>query len=114
MKVTIGMRFSSAIDQTLKQYGITGKELSTRSGVAEASISRFRRGERDIQAESLEKIVAALPASAQQYFFLNCLVADLDDEAIATLLHAISLKLRAGSDKASEETRLSEKIPALT
>lgn len=102
-----------AIDQTLKQYGITGKELSTKSGVAEASISRFRRGERDIQAESLEKIVAALPASAQKYFFLNCLVEDLDDDAIATLLHAISLKLRS-ADKKSEETRMTEKVPALT
>jgi transcriptional regulator with XRE-family HTH domain len=112
--MTIRMKFSEAIDQTLKHYSITGKDLSVQSGVAEASISRFRRGERDIQAESLERLINSLPPQAQQYFYLNCLVNDLDDEAIATLLHAISLKMRSSSAKVSVTSLMSEKIPALT
>jgi transcriptional regulator with XRE-family HTH domain len=89
------MKFCEALDLTLREFNISGKELSQQSGVAESSISRYRRGERDIQAESLERMIQALPASAQHYLYFHCLVRDLDDEGIATLLNAIAFKMRS-------------------
>jgi transcriptional regulator with XRE-family HTH domain len=91
------MKFSEAFDKTLKQFSLTGKALALQSGVTEASISRFRRGERDIQAENLERLINALPIEAQEYFYFNCLVSNLDDRGIATLLQVISQKLHTST-----------------
>jgi transcriptional regulator with XRE-family HTH domain len=105
------MKFSKALDLTLKEFKIPAKDLANKSGVAESSISRYRRGERDIQADSLERLIASLPPEAQQYFYFNCVVPVLDDRGIATLLEAVSTKLRSG---ASENSRLPENLAALT
>lgn len=104
------MKFADALDATLKHFCISAKEMATKSGVAESSISRYRRGERDIQAESLERLIAALPPDARHYFYFNCLVRDIDEAGIATLLQAIAFKLKTEPVKA----RISGESLALT
>lgn len=88
------MKFSNALNATLKQFSINGKDLARISGVSESSISRYRRGESDIQAESLERLITALPPDARYYFYFNCLVKDIDEAGIAILLQAIAFKLK--------------------
>lgn len=89
------MKFATAFDATLKHFKISARELALQSGVAESSISRYRRGERDIQADSLERLLEALPQEARHYFYFNCLVRDIDEAGIATLLQVIASKLKA-------------------
>ncbi|NJL57251.1 helix-turn-helix transcriptional regulator [bacterium] len=94
------MDFSSALDKTLKEFDITARELAARSGVAESSISRFRRGERDMHCDGLERLLAALPVEARNYFVFNCLVPTLGDGDVATLLSAIAHRLKQNESKA--------------
>jgi transcriptional regulator with XRE-family HTH domain len=100
VKMTIScMKFADALDITLKHFKISAKELAAKSGVAESSISRYRRGERDIQADSLERLIAALPSEARNYLYFNCLIRDIDDAGIATLLQAIAIRLKSNPEK---------------
>lgn len=100
------MKFSKALDETLKEFGISAKEISATSCVAESTISRFRRNDRDIQAQSLERILGALPEPAKQYFYIKCLLQDLNADGIALLLYSISIKLREDS----KNSHVAEKI----
>jgi len=88
------MKFADALNATLKHFEITAKELSAKSGVAESSISRYRRGERDMQAESLERMLEVLPPAARYYFYCDCLIKDIDAVGVAMLLQAIASKMK--------------------
>ncbi|MBD2078416.1 hypothetical protein [Leptolyngbya sp. FACHB-17] len=63
------MNFAQALDQTLEEFGISGKWLSERSGVSQQMISGFRKGNQRVYSDSLEKIIATLPNDARQHFF---------------------------------------------
>jgi transcriptional regulator with XRE-family HTH domain len=89
------MGFSDAFDQTLTEFKIKGKEMAALSGLSEAAISEFRRGEREIKSGSLEKLFSALPNDAKQYLFFKILVGEMDQKGIATLLSAIAYHLRS-------------------
>jgi transcriptional regulator with XRE-family HTH domain len=93
------MNFSDSFDETLKQFKLTAKDLAGKSGVAESSISRFRRGEREIQSDSLERLISALPQDAKQYLFCKLLIGELDRRGIATLLSAIAHHMREDSSE---------------
>lgn len=88
------MDFADSLDATLKQFKITAKALSESSGVAEASISRYRRKERDINADSLERMIKALPQDAKQFLFCQIFVGEMDKQGLATLLSAIAYHLK--------------------
>jgi DNA-binding Xre family transcriptional regulator len=103
------MQFFEAFDKTLSQFSIKNRELQQSTGISDASISRFRRGERDLHTATLQTLIAALPPEAQQHYYLGCLVAELDDSAMAVLLNAIALKLRTGAQAKPYED---EKVPA--
>ena len=62
------MNFSKALDVTLDKFGITGKWLSSESGVSEQMISGFRNGKQRVWSDSLDRIFLALPEEAKQYF----------------------------------------------
>jgi len=108
------MNFANALDATLKHFCLNARNLSVESGVAESSISRYRRGERDIHTESLERLVSALPLEARNYFYFNCLVTEIDEAGIATLLQAIAFQLKRESAKESVKTLISGESLALT
>lgn len=89
------MNFNKALDLTLKEFRLSAKAISEASGVSEGSLSRFRRGERDIHAANLERIVSALPPEAKQFFYAHCLCSELGDDGLATLLSAIAYHLKS-------------------
>lgn len=63
------MKFSVALDRTLKEFGISAKWLAQRAGVSQQMISDFRHGNQRVYNDSLEKILAALPSDARKYLF---------------------------------------------
>jgi|JI102314A2RNA_FD_contig_21_2992225_length_650_multi_4_in_0_out_0_1 transcriptional regulator with XRE-family HTH domain len=63
------MKFHEALNQTLRDYGISAKWLSEQSGVSMAMISQFKNGKQRIYSDSLESIIEALPAEMQRHLF---------------------------------------------
>lgn len=100
------MKYADALNATLKHFEITAREVSLKSGVTESSISRYRRGERDIQVESLERMLDVLPPEARYYFYCDCLIKDLDATGVAMLLQAIAAKMRADAESSDASTVL--------
>ena len=88
------MNFADAFNETLIHFSIKGKDIAAESGLPEAAISRFRKGEQDIKASTLEKLLSALPTEAKQYLFFKLFVGEMDQGGVATLLNAISHHLR--------------------
>lgn len=103
------MKFCEVFDKTLIHFNLSAKEISQASGMREATISEYRRGLRQIHTDSLERLIQVLPPKAQEHFFLNCFIEELNDDAIATMLHAIASKLRTSAQKKPYED---EKVPA--
>jgi transcriptional regulator with XRE-family HTH domain len=62
------MHYREAFNQTLKKFGIQAKVLAQKSGVQERQISQFRNG-KDLMAETLFNLIAALPSDAKIYYF---------------------------------------------
>jgi predicted transcriptional regulator len=71
------MQTFEAFDKALSQFDIKNRDLQHQTGVHESSISRFRRGERDLHVAVLEKLLLALPPEAQQFYYFNCMGSDL-------------------------------------
>ena len=60
---------TSCFFEILKRGKITAKEISKRSGVTEANISKFRKGG-DIYSSSYERLVEALPKELKRQYYL--------------------------------------------
>ena len=76
------MNLNKAFDRTLKDFGITAKWLSGKSGVAPQTISDFRRGKKAIHTDNLEKLLKFLPIEAQAHFFSLSIGGNLTSEKI--------------------------------
>lgn len=48
--------FKTRLDQLLREYDINQKDLSERTGITQATISRYLAGERDPVSSNIEKI----------------------------------------------------------
>jgi transcriptional regulator with XRE-family HTH domain len=59
MLMNSSMKFSSAFRETMFRYELRGSELSKRSGVSNAQISKFRSGQ-NVTIATLEKLLSAL------------------------------------------------------
>ena len=101
------MKFSEAFNLTLEEFGITGKEVAQRAGVREATVSDFRRGNREIQTGNLEKLIGALPTDAKQFLFLKLLVGGMNAQGIATLLSAIAHQIKNDNNSLDSAERYS-------
>jgi transcriptional regulator with XRE-family HTH domain len=114
------MNFAQALDQTLEEFGISGKWLSERSGVSQQMISGFRKGNQRVYSDSLEKIIATLPSDARQHFFgllgnrgteqtssslvdLTSVVERLDKRQLAGLLCAIADRIENQNSALAKE-----------
>ena len=66
MLMNSSMKFSTAFREAMFRYELRGSELSKRSGVSNAQISKFRSGQ-NITIATLEKLLAAMPQEAREY-----------------------------------------------
>jgi transcriptional regulator with XRE-family HTH domain len=87
------MRFHQAIDQAIKEFNLSAKDLAEKTGMSSSQLSQYRHGKREIHTDNLEKLITALPEHVRHYVFFNCLVSELSGSGIAVLLNAISLKI---------------------
>ena len=55
--------------ETLKRGKLTAKDISKRSGVTEANISKFRKGG-DVYTSTYEKLIDALPKELKKQYYL--------------------------------------------
>ncbi|MEM7555207.1 MAG: helix-turn-helix transcriptional regulator [Cyanobacteria bacterium P01_A01_bin.84] len=102
------MNFNQAFDTTLKEFKINAKQLAEKSGITPQSISDFRRGKKNIQTDSLEKLLEFLPIEARIYFFslllgkgilAGHLVAGMNNEQMSDVMMAIANKIKSNSKK---------------
>lgn len=82
-----------ALFKTLKKFKIKGNHLSRVTGITEAQLSRFRNGG-ELSLMNFEKIVAALPPEAYQYFWSQLAIDGMDTVQIGQILTAIGDKLK--------------------
>ncbi|NJO94015.1 MAG: hypothetical protein HC820_06020 [Hydrococcus sp. RM1_1_31] len=99
----------NSFDKTLNRFGVSAAWLSRESGINQQMISRFRNG-KEIQTDTLEKLLESLPTEVKEYFFalllgrqvkvepeqkvdLEQLVDELDSDELAWLIHLISGRL---------------------
>jgi DNA-binding Xre family transcriptional regulator len=101
----------NSFDKTLNRFGVSAAWLSRESGINQQMISRFRNG-REIQTDTLERLLEPLPIEVKEYFFalllgqqvkvqveleqkvnLEKLVDELDSDELAGLIHLISGRL---------------------
>ena len=85
------MHYREAFNQTLKKFGIPAKSLALSSGVQECQISQFRKG-KDLMAETLFSLIAALPTEAKIYYF-SCINGEsmLDAVDLRSLISSMSV-----------------------
>jgi transcriptional regulator with XRE-family HTH domain len=90
------MRISEALNLTLEHFNITGRELAQRSGVTESALSRFRHGEQDLQASSIEKLFAGLPSNAFHYLMAQLWLEREESESAVQMLSLIASRIQTG------------------
>ncbi|MEC4817502.1 MAG: helix-turn-helix transcriptional regulator [Scytonema sp. PMC 1069.18] len=105
------MEISRSFDETLKKYGITGAQLSKKTGVSAGHISQFRNGKGGNMAhatlENLLNAMEELAPGARRYFCqllagegerftqsrkIVDLIESADEEEMEAILVAISRK----------------------
>ena len=85
------MHYREAFNQTLEKFKISAKSLALESGVQERQISHFRNG-KDLMAETLFALVAALPSEVQTYYF-SCIGGEsvLETVDLRSLIESMSI-----------------------
>lgn len=101
--------FSEALNLTLEHYKIPAKELSQRSGVAEAIISDFRRGKTLPRIDTIERLINALPQEAKNYMLFSGFLSKLTDKDLSLLLHLIANELRSSDTEVNEVNTTSDR-----
>jgi hypothetical protein len=102
------MKSYEAFDQTAVNFKITNVWFAEKAGVSESSISRFRRGKQNLSTDDLDILLATLSEEERQFYY-SLLLGDIGDNAIASMLYALSVKLRDGAQLRALEA---EKMPA--
>lgn len=90
------MRIAEALNLTLAHFNITGKDLAQRSGVSPSGLSRFRNGEQDLQASSVEKLLSGLPDDAFHYLMAQLWLSRNTPESAAHILRVIASNIQTG------------------
>lgn len=105
------LQFSTALDETLNEFGRKNIEISDRCGILPSRLSRLRGGH-SIHTKGLEQILNALTDEEFQYFIgrlisdrgfhiikqapseFEALFASLTGEEMASILSALAQKIR--------------------
>ncbi len=79
------MELREVLFKAAERSELTGKELSERSGVSEAQISRFRKGG-DISFKNFQRLVDGLPPHAYHQFACQLLVQRMSNKELSELV----------------------------
>lgn len=97
------MAIGDSFDKTLKEFVINASWLSRASGVNAQMISRFRNG-KEVQTDTLDKLMEPLPSEAKQYFYslllgsafkvdLEALVKEMDSRQLGRVVYLAGVRL---------------------
>jgi len=87
------MLLKDALFKAMDKCGLTAKELSERSGVTQAQISRFRKGE-DLAFLTFQRLVAGLPREAYHQFTTTLVVEQMDSQELGNLIMSAVTQLQ--------------------
>ncbi len=63
------METHKAFAETIKRFDISLAHISRETGIAQATLSRFKNGQKNIGTKTFHKIILALPSYAKEYFY---------------------------------------------
>ncbi len=87
--------FAKALDNTIQHFGLSAREISTRTGITEATISQLRSGKSDAKISTFESLIKALPEEARNYLFFKSFINEnVSSRDISHLLTAIASVIR--------------------
>lgn len=90
------MQLRNALFTAIDRYGLTAKELSEKSGVSQAQISRFRKGE-DLTFSTYERLVKGLPREAYHQFCALLMVEQMNNQELGDLIMTAVTQLQKKS-----------------
>lgn len=90
------MQIFEALNLTLEHFKIKGKEIAQRSGVTEATVSKFRHGEQDLTTTSLDKLLAGLPDDAYHYLMAQLWLSRNKPQSTVHMLSVIASNIQTG------------------
>ena len=109
------MELRNALFAAIDKSGLTGKELSERSGVTQSQISRFRKGE-DIAFLTFQRLVSGLPREAYHQFITTLMVEQMSSQELGNVIMSAVTQLQKipteSSDKPLELEHSAEPIPS--
>lgn len=90
------MQINEALNNTIKHFGIKGKDLSASTGLMQATLSKFRNGHCDMHISGLERIMAALTDEQYHYFMSQLVLERKSQEEVKQMLSLIAEKIERG------------------
>ena len=90
------MQLRNALFIAIDRCGLTAKELSEQSGVSQAQISRFRKGE-DLTFSTYEKLIKGLPREAYHQFCALLMVEQMNNQELGDLIMTAVTQLQKKS-----------------
>ena len=63
------METHQAFAETIRRFSISLAEISRKSDISQATLSRFKNGHNDLGSRNLQRILHALPVYAREYFY---------------------------------------------
>ena len=110
------IKINKALKQTMQDCGVRAVWLSQKTGIAEATISKFLQGKTDMLGANIERIIEALPSNAQGYFFnllyprTNTMKALLEDATQEEKIEALRI-VAASLENINNSSRKDDKKP---
>ncbi|NEP12015.1 MAG: helix-turn-helix domain-containing protein [Symploca sp. SIO1A3] len=63
------MKWGNAFNKILRDYGVSAKWLSEKTGLSQQAISAFRKGKSSMTTDNLDMLLSELPFEAKSTFF---------------------------------------------
>jgi predicted transcriptional regulator len=63
------VKFRDSLNTVFEAFSVSAIDVAERANVGADQISKFRRGHKDLNSSTLERIVEALPSRAKTYFY---------------------------------------------
>ena len=57
-----------ALNSTIKVFKLTAREIADNAGMSPQQLSKYRNGHHDIYADTLDRVIKALPKTARFYY----------------------------------------------